>query len=86
MCAVSNSAGVRTSRIRRGACVAVPRLKWLAAAIGAGLTYAAVSNTCAMATALLKLPYNRGAASDAKTVLAQLDTLASADSATVRER
>ncbi|HME17947.1 MAG TPA: rhodanese-like domain-containing protein [Mycobacterium sp.] len=66
--------------------VAVPRLKWLAAAIGAGLTYAAVSNTCAMATALSKLPYNRGAASDAKTVLAQLDTLASADSATVRER
>jgi len=66
--------------------VAVPRLKWLAAAIGAGLTYAAVSNTCATATALSKLPYNRGAASDAKTVLAQLDTLASADSATVRER
>jgi hypothetical protein len=66
--------------------VAVPRLKWLAAAIGAGLTYAAVSNTCAMATALSKLPYNRGAASDAKTVLAQLDTLTSADSATVRER
>jgi rhodanese-related sulfurtransferase len=54
--------------------VAVPRLKWLAAAIGAGLTYAAVSNTCAMATALSKLPYNRGATSDAKTVLAQLDT------------
>jgi hypothetical protein len=66
--------------------VAVPRLKWLAAAIGAGLTYAAVSNTCAMATALSKLPYKRGAASDTKTVLAQLDTLTSADSATVRER
>ncbi len=54
--------------------VAVPRLKWLAAAIGAGLTYAAVSNTCAMATALSKLPYNRGATSDARTILAQLDT------------
>jgi rhodanese-related sulfurtransferase len=53
--------------------IAVPRLKWLAAAIGAGLTYAAVSNTCAMATALSKLPYNRGATSDAKTVLAQLE-------------
>jgi rhodanese-related sulfurtransferase len=52
--------------------VAVPRLKWLAAAIGAGLTYAAVSNTCAMGTALSKLPYNRGATSDAKTVVAQL--------------
>jgi rhodanese-related sulfurtransferase len=54
--------------------VAIPRLKWLAAAIGGGLTYAAVSNTCAMGTALSKLPYNRGAASDTKTILAQLDS------------
>src|ERR1700733_8504743 len=54
--------------------IAVPRLKWLAAAIGGGLTYAAVSNTCAMGTALSKLPYNRSASADAKTVLAQLDT------------
>jgi len=53
--------------------VTVPRLKWLAAAIGAGLTYAAVSNTCAMGTALSKLPYNRGATSDAETILSQLD-------------
>jgi len=56
------------------ASVAIPRLKWLAAAIGGGLTYAAVTNTCAMVTALSKLPYNRGAASDAKTILAQLDS------------
>jgi rhodanese-related sulfurtransferase len=54
--------------------VAVPRLKWLAAAIGGGLTYAAISNTCAMGTALSKLPYNRGASTDAETVLAQLAT------------
>jgi rhodanese-related sulfurtransferase len=52
--------------------IAVPRLKWLAAAIGGGLTFAAVSNTCAMGTALSKLPYNRGATSDAKTVLGEL--------------
>jgi rhodanese-related sulfurtransferase len=52
--------------------IAVPRLKWLAAAIGGGLTYAAVSNTCAMGTALSKLPYNRGASADAGTVLSQL--------------
>jgi len=52
--------------------VAVPRLKWVAAAIGGGLTYAALSNTCAMATVLSKLPYNRGATSDVKKVLAQL--------------
>jgi rhodanese-related sulfurtransferase len=50
-----------------------PRLKWLAAAIGAGLTYAAVSDTCAMGTALAKLPYNRGAL-DTELLLAQLDT------------
>jgi rhodanese-related sulfurtransferase len=54
--------------------VVVPRLKWLAAGIGAGLTYAAISNTCAMATALSKLPYNSGATPDAETILSQLDT------------
>jgi rhodanese-related sulfurtransferase len=52
--------------------IAVPRLKWLAAAIGGGLTYAAVSNTCAMGTALSKLPYNRGASTDTETVLSRL--------------
>jgi rhodanese-related sulfurtransferase len=52
--------------------VAIPRLKWLAAAIGAGLSYAAISNTCAMGTALSKLPYNRGADTDAETVLSGL--------------
>jgi len=59
--------------------IAVPRLKWLAAAIGAGLSYAAISNTCAMGTALSKLPYNRGADTDAETVLARLAKRASAD-------
>ena len=59
--------------------VAVPRLKWLAAAIGAGLSYAAISNTCAMGTALSKLPYNRGADTDAETVLSRLAKRASAD-------
>jgi rhodanese-related sulfurtransferase len=52
--------------------IAVPRLKWLAAAIGGGLTYAAISNTCAMGTALSKLPYNRGASTDAETLLSRL--------------
>ena len=58
--------------------VAVPRLKWLAAGIGAGLSYAAISNTCAMGTALSKLPYNRGTATDAETVLSRLANRASA--------
>ncbi|OBI98972.1 rhodanese-like domain-containing protein [Mycobacterium asiaticum] len=52
--------------------VALPKLKWLAAAIGGGLTFAAVTDTCAMASALSKLPYNRGADADADTVVAKL--------------
>lgn len=52
--------------------LAVPRLRWLAGAIGAGLTYAAISNTCAMATALSTLPYNRAATADAETIVARL--------------
>lgn len=38
----------------------VAAAKWLAGAIGAGLTYSAVSNSCAMAKVLGYLPYNRG--------------------------
>lgn len=52
--------------------VAAPRLKWIAAAIGGGLTFASLTNTCAMGMALSKLPYNRGAACDAQTVVSQL--------------
>jgi rhodanese-related sulfurtransferase len=52
--------------------LAVPRLKWVAAAIGGGLTFAALTDTCAMATALSKLPYNRGATTNAEAVLSQL--------------
>jgi rhodanese-related sulfurtransferase len=61
--------------------VAVPRIKWVAAAIGAGLTYAAISNTCAMATALSKLPYNRGATADANAILSQLGATSTATKA-----
>lgn len=53
---------------------ALPRLKWVAAAIGGGLTFAALTNTCAMATALSKLPYNRGATSDPAAILSALDS------------
>lgn len=52
--------------------VALPKLKWVAAAIGGGLTYAAMSNTCAMANVLAKLPYNRAASADDDAVIAQL--------------
>ncbi|MFD3163258.1 rhodanese-like domain-containing protein [Herpetosiphon sp. NSE202] len=36
-----------------------PRLRWVAAGIGAGLTFSALTDTCAMGTLLSKLPYNR---------------------------
>ncbi|MEV8637098.1 rhodanese-like domain-containing protein [Streptosporangium sp. NPDC051023] len=38
----------------------VPKAKWAAAAIGGGLTFAALTDTCAMGMALARLPYNRG--------------------------
>jgi rhodanese-related sulfurtransferase len=59
--------------------IAVPRLKWLAAGVGAGLSYAAISNTCAMGTALSKLPYNRAASTNAETVLSRLGKRPSVD-------
>jgi rhodanese-related sulfurtransferase len=37
-----------------------PKARLLSAGIGAGLTFSALSNTCAMGAALSKLPYNRG--------------------------
>ena len=49
-----------------------PKLKWVAAAIGGGLTFASLTNTSAMGIALSKLPYNRGANCDADMVVAQL--------------
>lgn len=53
--------------------IVVPPLKWLAAAVGAGLFYSAVSNTCAMASLLAKLPYNRSDACDIAGVLEGLN-------------
>ncbi|MGV0805673.1 rhodanese-like domain-containing protein [Mycolicibacterium setense] len=52
--------------------IAAPKLKWVAAAIGAGLTTAALTNTCAMGMMLAKLPYNRGASCDARSIVEQL--------------
>lgn len=47
-------------------------LTLLAAAIGAGLTYFALTDTCGLAILLSKLPYNRGAACDIRDVVARL--------------
>lgn len=54
--------------------VAVPKLKWVAAGIGGGLTFAAVSNTCAMADVLSRLPYNRRSGPDPDALIAMLDS------------
>lgn len=36
-----------------------PRLRWLAGGVGSGLTFSALTDTCAMASLLAKLPFNR---------------------------
>ncbi|MEJ5867399.1 rhodanese-like domain-containing protein [Pseudokineococcus sp. 5B2Z-1] len=52
----------------------VPAARFLAGGVGAGLTYAALSDTCTMARGLARLPYNRTvAAPTLDEVLAQLD-------------
>ena len=55
-----------------GLSVVVPRAKWVAAGVGAGLAFSAVTNTCAMAAVLGRLPYNRGRACDIVGVLDEL--------------
>lgn len=55
----------------------VPALKWVSAAIGAGLTGAAVTNSCAMGKALSMLPYNRRSGPNLDAVLRELATPAS---------
>ncbi|MFI2612812.1 rhodanese-like domain-containing protein [Kitasatospora sp. NPDC018616] len=39
--------------------LALPGARWLAAAVGGGLAFSALTNTCAMGSALARLPYNR---------------------------
>lgn len=52
-----------------------PRLKWIGAGIGTGLTVAALTDTCAMAMALAKMPWNRPAKNlDIDDVLRALNT------------
>ncbi|WP_406055597.1 rhodanese-like domain-containing protein [Streptomyces sp. NBC_01077] len=52
--------------------VLVPGVHLIGTAIGAGLTYAALSNSCAMGVLLSKLPYNRGPRPDLRTVISEL--------------
>ncbi|MEV7584493.1 rhodanese-like domain-containing protein [Streptomyces erythrochromogenes] len=50
----------------------LPGVHLIGTAIGAGLTFAALSNTCAMGMLLSRLPYNRGSRTDVRTVIASL--------------
>lgn len=49
-----------------------PKLGYLSAAIGAGLTYSAASNSCAMASLLSKMPWNQGSTAAKTNPLAQI--------------
>ncbi len=50
----------------------VPGAQLAAAAVGGGLTFAAVSNSCLMGSMLMKLPYNKTAGYDVREVMGQL--------------
>ena len=49
-----------------------PPVTWLAALVGAGLTVAALTNTCLMGMLLAKLPHNRGPRATVQAVVAAL--------------
>ncbi|ARF52894.1 rhodanese-like domain-containing protein [Streptomyces gilvosporeus] len=49
-----------------------PPARWLSAAIGGGLVFSAVTNTCGMAAVLAKLPYNRPRTADLDATLQAL--------------
>lgn len=47
-----------------------PSLKWVAGFVGAGLSFAAITNTCAMSRVLALLPHNRTHSPDPASALA----------------
>ena len=49
-----------------------PSARFLSGGVGAGLTWAALSNTCAMGRVLLKLPYNRTGSAEGRKAVAAL--------------
>jgi rhodanese-related sulfurtransferase len=58
------------------ASIVVPPLRFVAGAVGAGLVFAALTNTCAMGNLLSKLPYNRGASCDVSRSMARFTATA----------
>ncbi len=49
-----------------------PAARWVAGAIGGGLTVAALTNSCAMGALLSRLPYNRATSCDPQFLVDQL--------------
>lgn len=52
----------------------VPKAKWIAAGVGAGLTYVSITDNCPITPMVAKLPYNRTDACDIEGVLSQLSS------------
>ena len=52
----------------------IPGVQLVAGAVGAGLTFAALANSCLMGSLLMKLPYNRSSTYDVREVMGQLAT------------
>lgn len=50
----------------------VPKAKWLSGAVAGGLVFSAVTDTCAMAAMLAKLPYNRSTTCDVDAIVGEL--------------
>lgn len=73
--------GIVLASALAGTLVARP-VSLVAAGVGGGLLFSALSNSCAMASLLSKLPYNRGASCDIDAVLRALTTRAGTAAAT----
>ncbi len=54
------------------ASVFVPKAKWVAGLVGTGLTFSAISKTCALGNVLARLPYNTGRGCDVDAVLTEM--------------
>jgi rhodanese-related sulfurtransferase len=52
----------------------VPKAKWIAAGIGAGLTYVSVTDNCPITPMVAMLPYNRTDRCDIEGVLSELNS------------
>lgn len=50
----------------------LPWAKWIGGAVGFGLVFAALTNTCAMGMLLMRLPFNKGQTCDIRTAVEQL--------------